>query len=81
MVWIRLVGDDEARGLLTEIFAAARARAGKVWNIVRVMSRRPKQCEASLGLYREIMFGPSPLSRGERELVATVVSALNGCRY
>jgi alkylhydroperoxidase family enzyme len=76
-----LVADDEARGPLAEIFAAARARAGRVWNIVRLMSRRPRQCAASLELYREAMFGPSPLSRAEREMLATVVSSLNRCRY
>lgn len=32
-------------------------------------------------LYRTIMFGPSPLTRLERELVATVVSEANGCHY
>jgi uncharacterized peroxidase-related enzyme len=81
MPWIKLVGDDEAQGLIAEVFRAARARAGRVWNIVRVMSRRPKQCETSLALYREIMHGPSGLSRAEREMVATVVSSLNRCRY
>ena len=81
MAWIRLVNDDEATGPIARHFAAARARAGRVWNIVRVMSRRPNQCEASLALYREIMFGPSALTRAERELVAVVVSARNRCRY
>jgi alkylhydroperoxidase family enzyme len=32
-------------------------------------------------LYKAIMFGPSSLSRQERELVATVVSATNECFY
>ncbi|KAB2965866.1 MAG: hypothetical protein F9K16_00840 [Thermoanaerobaculia bacterium] len=32
-------------------------------------------------LYRGLMFGASPLSRSERELVATVVSRTNGCHY
>jgi alkylhydroperoxidase/carboxymuconolactone decarboxylase family protein YurZ len=37
--------------------------------------------QASMALYREIMFGPSGLSRQERELLAVVVSAANSCRY
>lgn len=36
---------------------------------------------ASMNLYRAIMFGPSPLSRRQREMMATVVSASNGCHY
>ena len=32
-------------------------------------------------LYKAIMFGPSSLTRQERELIATVVSATNDCYY
>jgi alkylhydroperoxidase family enzyme len=32
-------------------------------------------------LYRELMRGPSPLTRVQREMIAVVVSAANGCRY
>ena len=32
-------------------------------------------------LYRELMRGPGPLSRIQREMIAVVVSALNHCRY
>lgn len=36
---------------------------------------------AHLGLYRTIMFGPSGLSRAEREAIAVCVSAANDCHY
>jgi uncharacterized peroxidase-related enzyme len=78
---LRLTGEDEATGLLAEEYAAARARAGKVYNIVKAMSLSPETLRASMGLYRQIMFGPSELSRAERELVATVVSRANDCHY
>jgi alkylhydroperoxidase family enzyme len=45
------------------------------------MSLRPRQLEASLGLYQAVMFGESGLSRAERELIATVVSRVNECFY
>jgi alkylhydroperoxidase family enzyme len=32
-------------------------------------------------LYREIMFGPSGLTRVERELLGVVVSRENDCHY
>mgnify|MGYP000682893523 CR=1 FL=1 len=32
-------------------------------------------------LYRTSMFGPSPLTRVEREAIAVVVSATNDCFY
>jgi uncharacterized peroxidase-related enzyme len=81
MPWIRQVSDREAKGLLKKLFDEARERAGKVWNIVRLMGLRPKQLEASMNLYREIMFGESGLTRAERELVAVIVSSANHCVY
>jgi alkylhydroperoxidase family enzyme len=36
---------------------------------------------AHLQLYRTVMFGPSGLTRAEREAVAVCVSAANDCHY
>ena len=78
---LRLIDPEDAEGLLADEYAAAVGRAGKVFNIVRSMSLNPEVLRASMGMYRAIMFGPSPLSRQERELLATVVSAENECYY
>ena len=81
MPYIRLIEVDEASGLLKEEYDAGIARAGKVFNIVKSMSLRPGVLRESMELYRAIMFGPSGLSRQERELLATVVSRENDCHY
>ena len=81
MAHIRLVDPDDADGLLAEEYAAAIDRAGKVFNIVRSMSPNPAVLKASIEMYKAVMFSPSPLSRQERELLATVVSAENECYY
>ena len=81
MAHIHLVSDDEATGPLAVIYDAARKRAGRVYNILRTMSPSPAILEASMGLYLAIMKGPSPLSRMQRELLATVVSRANDCHY
>lgn len=81
MTWIKTVGDQEAEGPLKKFYDAAIRRAGRVYNIVRSMSPNPPVLEASMGLYRAAMFGPSPLSRGMRELLAVIVSKTNGCHY
>jgi len=78
---IRLIEEADADGLLAEEYDAARERAGKVFNILKAMSLRPAVLRASIALYREIMFGESGLSRRERELLATVASAEQGCHY
>ena len=81
MAHLRLTDIDEATGLLKEEYDAAVGRAGKVFNIVKAMSLRPGVLRRSIELYREVMFGPSGLSRRERELLATVVSRANECHY
>jgi alkylhydroperoxidase family enzyme len=78
---IRLIEEGDADGLLAEEYDAAIERAGKVFNIVKAMSLRPAVLRASMGLYREIMFGESGLTRQERELLATVASAEQSCHY
>ncbi len=81
MAFIRLVPDGEAEGILKAHYDAAIRRAGKVWGIVRLMSPNPAVLEASMNLYRAIMFGGSPLTRAQREMIAVVVSRVNGCHY
>jgi uncharacterized peroxidase-related enzyme len=81
LAYIRLIEEAEAEGLLAEEYEAAVERAGKVFNILKAMSLRPAVLRASMQLYREIMFGESGLSRQERELLATVASAEQGCHY
>jgi len=81
MAYIKLVSNDEATGSLKTMFDAAIGRAGRVYNIVRTMSPNPAVLEASMGFYMRLMRGPSPLSRRERELLATVTSRANDCFY
>ncbi|MBA2384000.1 MAG: carboxymuconolactone decarboxylase family protein [Actinobacteria bacterium] len=81
MPHLRLIDVDEATGELKSEYDAAVGRAGKVFNIVKAMSLRPAVLRRSMDLYREIMFGVSGLSRGERELLAVVVSRENDCHY
>ena len=81
MPHIKQIEVGEAEGPLAEEYAAALGRAGKVFNIVKAMCLNPLVLNRSMALYQAIMFGPSELSRAERELLAVVVSTANGCHY
>lgn len=81
MAWIRIVDLEHADGLLARIYRAALARAGKIFNVLRIQSVQPRVLQASLDLYRELMFGPGPLSRAQREMIAVAVSRTNHCVY
>ena len=81
MPYIDIVPLKRATGLLKKQYEAARARAGRVWGIVSAMSLNPRALKTSMEFYKALMYGPSPLSRGRREMLAVVVSAANHCVY
>ena len=71
----------DAKELLQKEYNAALNRSGRIWNIVKCMSIHPEAMKSSMELYKCLMFAPSPLNRSEREMLAVVVSARNGCVY
>ena len=81
MAWIETTGPDEAKGKLRKLYDAAIARAGRIYQIVRMMSPQPDVLESSIGLYSKVMFARGGLSRAQREMLAVVVSKANGCHY
>lgn len=81
MPWIKQISIEEATGYLKAQFDAALKRAGRVWHIVHIMSLNPKTMHDSIAFYSTIMMGKSPLSRVQREMLATVVSFENHCYY
>ena len=81
MPYIEQVRVEEARGLLRKLFDQALERAGRVWHIVHVMSQNPRVMDTSMRFYGALMFGASPLSRRQREMLAVVTSKANDCFY
>jgi uncharacterized peroxidase-related enzyme len=81
MPWIKVIEPEDATSELKEEYDAAAQRAGKVFNILKVQSLNAGALRASMQMYRTTMFGPSELSRAEREMLATVVSWANHCFY
>ena len=81
MAWIEVIGEAEATGDLKAAYDAIEGQRGKLSNIVRIHSLSPHTMQAHIDLYMKIMFGRSRLRRADRELIATVVSAANGCAY
>lgn len=81
MPWIEQIPIDKATGFLKKQFDEALKRAGRVWHIVHIMSQNPRAMKTSIDFYSAIMFGKSPLSRVQREMLATVVSVELDCFY
>ena len=50
-------------------------------NVLGIQASDRELLRTHAAFYRHIMFGPGPLSRRERELVAVTVSVANHCHY
>lgn len=81
MAYIRTVAPPDAQGDLKREYDAAEKRAGKVFNIIRIMSQRPAHLRASIDIYLALMHGPGELTRAQRGMLAVVVSRTNACHY
>ncbi len=81
MPYIDQISVARATGFLRKQLDEALQRAGRVWHIVHVMSQNPRTMDASMKFYGALMFGTSPLSRWQREMLAVVTSKANDCFY
>ena len=70
MPWIKEILPEEATGLLKRQLDAAIKRAGRIWNIVQIMSINPLALKDSMRFYQTLMMGDSPLTRSQREMLA-----------
>ena len=50
-------------------------------NILRIHGVHSRTMRQHYDLYAELMRGPGPLTRIQREMIAVVVSAANQCHY
>lgn len=82
MTWIHTIDEGEAEGELAALYAKwADPDSGGVDNILKVHSLHLGGLRGHLALYQAVMRGTDGLPKADRELIAVVVSALNGCRY
>ena len=66
---------------LRKLFAKAREQLGFVPNVFRTYAFRPERLSAWFSHYRMLHEPTEQLSAADREMIAVVVSAANGCLY
>lgn len=81
MSWIKEIDVEDADDELKDIYDELIENRGKVSNILKVHSLNPKAMKAHLDLYMSVMFKDTTLDRKECEMIAVVVSSVNGCEY
>ena len=79
--WVRMIGEDEAEGPLRAAYRQLLGeRPGRqAPDFLRLHSLVPRAIVPLAQLHRAVAYGPGELTRVQRELIATVVSTLNGC--
>lgn len=86
LAWIHVIPELSADGELKVVYDELYAHypdkpRGQLDNILQVHSLDPKGLRAHLALYRSAMEGTPTLPKVEREMIALVVSGINGCHY
>ncbi len=82
MAWIRVIEEDAAGGELAALYGSLIDPAsGSVDNVLKIHSLNLGGLRAHVALYRSSMAGTAGLPTREREMIALVVSGLNGCHY
>jgi uncharacterized peroxidase-related enzyme len=79
--WFPVPDEAQLPTGLQSLFAKARERLGFVPNVFRVYAYRPERLSAWFAHFRQLHVPSEQLSAADREMVAVVVSAANGCLY
>jgi uncharacterized peroxidase-related enzyme len=81
MAWIRVFEESEAHAELSKVYQRIKSKRGKLSNIMMVQSLNPLAMQAHLDLYLSLMFRATGIKREVKEMIAIVVSKINGCDY
>lgn len=80
MAYIRQIDPAEAEGALREVYASVTGPTGRIPSVYRVMGLDAASLRASIDTYRAVMHADA-LPVFQKELIACVVSNINGCLY
>jgi uncharacterized peroxidase-related enzyme len=81
MAHIKVIDYESSSDRLKDIYDDIIKKRGKLAEVHKIQSLNPETIVQHMELYMGVMFGQSPLTRAEREMIAVVVSVANGCAY
>ena len=82
VAWIDTIPEELAPVELQRAYRrAADPKTGDVDHIMKIHSLNPASLIDHQHLYKTLMYGDSPLSRMQREMIGVVISAINRCEY
>jgi len=80
-MFLRSVEEHPATGGWKGAIEGARAGGMAVPQILHLLAYKPERTDHLARFSQEVMRGPSPLSPGQRELIAAFTSGLNDCHF
>lgn len=80
-MFLRDVENAEPRGAHAEVIGGLRAEGKPVPQIMHLFAYKPDRTGHLAHFTQEVMRGPSPLSPGQRELIAAFTSRRNRCLF
>ncbi len=82
MAWIHVISEEAAGPELMPLYKEiVDPVSGRVDNILAIHSLHPEGLDGHFSLYKAVMTGTPTLRKAEREMIALVVSKINGCHY
>lgn len=82
MPFVETVPYNNAQGILKEAYDEMLSSQGRISNVYAVSSLRPEIMVSLQSHHEPVMQSPtSGLTEAEKQMIATLVSALNKCRY
>ena len=81
MAYISTIAESDAQDDLAELYKRVGNPDGTVDNVMKIHALNPDSLRVHFEMYTAAMHRPSPLTKAEREMVATDVSRVNGCAY
>ena len=80
-MFLRDVENEPAPGAYAELIGACRASGSPFPQIWHLFAFKPAATQHLERFTHEVMRGPSPLSSGQRELIAALTSGRNHCPF
>ncbi len=81
MARIKVIQYEEAEGELKTVYDDIIAKRGQLSEVLKIQSLHPSFIKSHTAFYMDIMFSKTALSRAEKEMIAVVISVVNGCMY
>ena len=84
MAWIKWISDDEATGPVQDIYENWMKKnpgRSQMPDILKCFSLRPDLLQSVIDISYPLQFAEGFLTRRQKDMIATYVSALNQCRY